>query len=113
MEPHGYVERDLGEGSEEVGSACGSRAVFGGLAENDYVHAMRSRSTSRRTVHASGVRSPSEQRQRSVDSRENFLFPENFEQMIKTWSHSVASRREPCRMNDGAEFYAELGRGTF
>ena len=41
LEPHDHAERHLGEGSEEVGSARGSRAVFGGLAEND--HATRSK----------------------------------------------------------------------
>jgi hypothetical protein len=62
-------------------------------------------------VHASGVRSTSEQR--PVDSREYFFFPEHFEQMIKTRSDSAASRREPYGVNDCAEFYAELCRDSF
>ena len=58
-------------------------------------------------------RSLSERRQRAVDAREHFFFPEHFEQMIKTRSHSAASRREPYGVNDCAEFYAELCRGSF
>jgi hypothetical protein len=40
VEPHGYVERHLGEGRRSRGAQA-SRAVSGGLAENDYVHVMQ------------------------------------------------------------------------
>ena len=45
-------------------------------------------------------------RERSVDARQHLFFPEHFEQMIQTGSHSAASRRQPCGVNDCAEFYA-------
>src|SRR4029077_12930798 len=119
LESHDHVKGHLVQSGAEVGSARGSRAVFGGLAEN-HLSAnttcssmwIRSRSTSRRTVHASGVRSPSKRRQRAVDPRHDFLLTQHFEQMIKARSHITTSRREPRRVNDCANFYSELCRGS-
>ena len=56
---------------------------------------------------------PSKPRQRSVDARKHLFFPENFEQVIQARTHVTASRREACGVNNCAEFYAEICRGSF
>ena len=42
-----------------------------------------------------------------------FSFPENFEQMIKARSGIAARHGETSRMNERADFDAELCRGAF
>ena len=51
--------------------------------------------------------------ERSVDPRQHFFFSENFEQVIQAGPYIATSRCESCRMNDCADLYAELCRGTF
>jgi hypothetical protein len=116
VESHGYTARHLGEGSEEVrGARSILLAASGILPDKSSLTSVRAKSgwqyASRSEQNA--LAPWSERRQRAVDAREHFFFPEHFEQMIKTRSHSAASRREPYGMNDCAEFYAELCCGTF
>jgi hypothetical protein len=96
VEPHGYTARHLGQAKVTQASCLIRRAGF---------PACRARLAKQGCLADKTGWKPVLRRQRAVDARQHFFFPENFEQVIQTWSHCAASRCKPCGVDDCAEFY--------
>ena len=105
MEPHDHAEGYLGERSQAILTRSqAERLATGRLCAP--VGSNRSRSSP-------SLARALERGERAIDAGDHLFFSENFEQMIEAWPHVAAGHSQSSRMNDRADFYAEVCGGAF